>query len=157
MTESDRAPCDKVCDECYKFCNKQARVREECDSCGSGVSQCQRFPRESVSQYPSDIECNHVLSQPQFFFFLLRSVVVFCFSHESVGFVSIVIESYWLRTLIVTKNLRCPGFLSHSSHPLHRVEKIVDFCDDCDRGVDLNPFLSFLDRSFHAFFTAFCS
>ena len=68
--------------------------REECESCVSDVSQCQRFPRESVSQYPSDIECNHVLSQSQFFFFLLRSVVVFCFSHESVGFVSIVIDSY---------------------------------------------------------------
>ena len=62
MTESDSAHHDKVCDECYKYCNKQERVRGECDVCGSGVSQCHGSARESVSQYPSDIEFNHVLS-----------------------------------------------------------------------------------------------
>ena len=146
-----------MCDECYRFCNKWARVQEECDSCGSGVSQCQRFPRESVSQYPSDIECNHVLSQSQFFFFLLRSVCCILLRLESVGFVSICHRFQRTKNMIVTKYLRCSGFFSHSSHPPHRVEKIVDFVTICDRGVDLKPFLSFLDRSFHAFFTAFCS
>ena len=155
MTESDGAPCDKECDECYKFCNKQARDSRRVRFLCVGSVTVSEIPRESVSQYPSDIECNHVLNQPQFFF--LRSVVVFCLVVNRWDSCRFVNRFLLTENLIVTKYLRCSGFLSQASHPPHRVGKIVDFCDDCDRGVDLNPFLSFLDRSFHAFFTAFCS